>query len=141
MLIFSIQNCHNLYTNICYSISNNLVVNQLHIIHNFYILFYFLYSNNTNTNQTEQQCQEDNRIATRNALPLSYKKSLISERKSNLLFKNAINGYLKLKLRILVTHHIQHLNDANQILVLNNGQIESLGTFNDLSKSIFLWFN
>jgi len=62
--------------------------------------------------------------------------SAVDANVANLLFKNAINGYLKLKLRILVTHHIQHLNDASQILVLNNGQIESLGTFNDLSKSM-----
>lgn len=35
------------------------------------------------------------------------------------LFDHAINGYLRNKIRILVTHQLQYLQDADRILVLN----------------------
>lgn len=36
------------------------------------------------------------------------------------LFEECINGYLANKTRILVTHQVQHLKEANNILILNN---------------------
>lgn len=64
--------------------------------------------------------------------------SAVDANVANLLFKNCINGYLKSKIRVLVTHQVQHLKDANQIIVLNNGQIQSIGTHENLSKSMNL---
>ena len=64
--------------------------------------------------------------------------SAVDANVANLLFKNCINGYLKSKIRVLVTHQVQHLKDASRIIVLNNGQIQSVGTHDDLSKSFNL---
>ena len=36
------------------------------------------------------------------------------------LFKNAINGFLRNKIRILVTHQLQYLKDVDQVLVLKS---------------------
>ncbi|KAJ8918369.1 hypothetical protein NQ315_008063 [Exocentrus adspersus] len=51
------------------------------------------------------------------------------------LYDECINGYLANKTRILVTHQVHHLKDADHILILNNGQIENEGTFRELSES------
>ncbi|XP_015609831.1 multidrug resistance-associated protein 4 [Cephus cinctus] len=51
------------------------------------------------------------------------------------LFDQCINGYLRSKTRILVTHQVQYLKDADVIVILNNGQIENQGTFEELQKS------
>ena len=39
------------------------------------------------------------------------------------------------KLRVLVTHQVQYLENADNILVLDNGAIISEGTYSQLSKS------
>lgn len=39
------------------------------------------------------------------------------------LFDQCINGYLKNKTRILVTHQIQYLRDCDYIIILNNVSI------------------
>jgi ABC-type multidrug transport system ATPase subunit len=44
-------------------------------------------------------------------------------------------NHLKDKVRILVTHQIQFLRKATQILVLNEGKCMALGTFEELQKS------
>ncbi|XP_018575091.1 multidrug resistance-associated protein 4-like [Anoplophora glabripennis] len=51
------------------------------------------------------------------------------------LYDECINGYLVNKTRILVTHQVHHLKDADHILILNHGQIENEGTFRYLSES------
>ncbi|KAJ8938371.1 hypothetical protein NQ318_022869 [Aromia moschata] len=51
------------------------------------------------------------------------------------LFEECIKNYLKNKTRILVTHQLQFLKQADLIVVLNNGKIELKGTFSDLSES------
>lgn len=52
------------------------------------------------------------------------------------LFADCINGILKDKLRILVTHQLQFLREADRIIVLDsNGQIDSLGTYDELMQS------
>nr|CAD7403869.1 unnamed protein product [Timema cristinae] len=51
------------------------------------------------------------------------------------LFDECINSYLKHKTRILVTHQLQYLKDADTIIILNNGKIELEGTFEELMCS------
>ncbi|XP_018322257.1 multidrug resistance-associated protein 4-like [Agrilus planipennis] len=52
------------------------------------------------------------------------------------LFEKCILQFLKHKTRILVTHQLQYLKKADQIVVLDNsGRIEACGTFDELSKS------
>ncbi|XP_012261830.2 ATP-binding cassette sub-family C member 4-like [Athalia rosae] len=51
------------------------------------------------------------------------------------LFDNCINGYLKHKTRILVTHQLQYLKDADLIVVLRNGKVVNQGTFTELQKT------
>ncbi|XP_049951742.1 ATP-binding cassette sub-family C member 4-like [Schistocerca serialis cubense] len=55
------------------------------------------------------------------------------------LFQDCVNGYLATKTRILATHQLQYLKDAEQIVILRNGRIEDQGTFNELltNKSDF----
>ncbi|KMQ91166.1 putative multidrug resistance-associated, lethal 03659-like isoform x5 protein, partial [Lasius niger] len=60
--------------------------------------------------------------------PLSAVDSHVSRR----LVDNCICGYLKGKTRFLVTHQLQYLQLADQIIVMNNGSIEQKGTFNQL---------
>ncbi|XP_046412545.1 ATP-binding cassette sub-family C member 4 isoform X1 [Neodiprion fabricii] len=51
------------------------------------------------------------------------------------LFDECINGYLKQKTRILVTHQIQYLKNADMIIVLDNGKVASQGSFEELQKN------
>src|SRR5690606_9446811 len=48
------------------------------------------------------------------------------------LFEKCINGHLKSKTRILVTHQLQYLPYANQIIVLERGKIVECGTYKEL---------
>ncbi|XP_017883367.1 probable multidrug resistance-associated protein lethal(2)03659 [Ceratina calcarata] len=45
-----------------------------------------------------------------------------------------ILGFLKGKTRILVTHQIQYLKSADQIIVMNNGSIQAIGNFEELQS-------
>nr|WBG67118.1 ABCC3 protein [Mythimna separata] len=51
------------------------------------------------------------------------------------LFEGCINGYLRGSTRILVTHQIHFLKAADYIVVLNEGRIENMGTFDELVSS------
>ena len=51
------------------------------------------------------------------------------------LFDNCINGYLKNKIRILVTHQVQNVMKANQILILENGKVKAKGSYRELIES------
>ncbi|KAL3999292.1 ATP-dependent DNA helicase PIF1 [Sarotherodon galilaeus] len=51
------------------------------------------------------------------------------------LFEQCICGLLKNKCRILVTHQLQHLRTADQILVLKEGHIMVQGTYSELQTS------
>ncbi|KAG8004595.1 Multidrug resistance-associated protein 4 [Nibea albiflora] len=51
------------------------------------------------------------------------------------LFEQCICGLLKNKCRILVTHQLQHLWAADQILVLQKGRVSAQGTYNELQHS------
>ncbi|XP_067842586.1 multidrug resistance-associated protein 4 isoform X2 [Heptranchias perlo] len=51
------------------------------------------------------------------------------------LFEQCIAGILKNKPRILVTHQLQYLSAASQILILKEGQVVEKGKFKQLLKS------
>ncbi|XP_075905473.1 ATP-binding cassette sub-family C member 4-like [Nelusetta ayraudi] len=51
------------------------------------------------------------------------------------LFEQCVCGLLKNKCRILVTHQLQHLRTADQILVLREGHIMAQGTYGELRHS------
>ncbi|KAM3966701.1 LOW QUALITY PROTEIN: ATP-binding cassette subfamily C member 4-like [Aphomia sociella] len=51
------------------------------------------------------------------------------------LFDGCINGYLQGRTRILVTHQLHFLKAADYIVVLNEGQVENMGTFDELVAS------
>lgn len=51
------------------------------------------------------------------------------------IFEECIRKYLKDKTRILVTHQVQYLKYATQILVMDNGEIKEQGTFDELIKN------
>ncbi|XP_029521276.2 ATP-binding cassette sub-family C member 4-like isoform X1 [Oncorhynchus nerka] len=51
------------------------------------------------------------------------------------LFEQCICGILKNKARILVTHQLQYLQAANQILVLKEGHVVARGTYSELQHS------
>ncbi|XP_071820242.1 ATP-binding cassette sub-family C member 4-like [Apostichopus japonicus] len=50
------------------------------------------------------------------------------------IFDKCIMGYLADTPRILVTHQLQYLATADQIIVLKDGQIEGKGTLNELTE-------
>lgn len=51
------------------------------------------------------------------------------------LFEDCISSFLTNKTRILVTHQLQYLHDADHIVILNNGRIENQGTYKELTAS------
>ncbi|CAG9859549.1 unnamed protein product [Phyllotreta striolata] len=51
------------------------------------------------------------------------------------LYDKCINGYLANRTRILVTHQVHYLKNADHIIILNNGHIEDEGNFNTLANS------
>ncbi|KAF3857370.1 hypothetical protein F7725_009229 [Dissostichus mawsoni] len=51
------------------------------------------------------------------------------------LFEKCICGLLKNKLRILVTHQLQYLQAADQIIVLKEGHMVAKGTYAELQRS------
>ncbi|KAL7050851.1 hypothetical protein ACKWTF_004247 [Chironomus riparius] len=53
------------------------------------------------------------------------------------LFDNCIKNFLNDKIVILVTHQLQYLPTADQIVLLDNGQVQAVGTFESLRDSGF----
>ncbi|XP_060989039.1 ATP-binding cassette sub-family C member 4-like [Dama dama] len=51
------------------------------------------------------------------------------------LFEQCVRQALKEKITILVTHQLQYLKDASQILILKDGKIMQKGTFAEVPKS------
>ncbi|XP_054157544.1 ATP-binding cassette sub-family C member 4-like [Oppia nitens] len=63
--------------------------------------------------------------------PLSAVDSAVSKH----IFEKCICGYLKNKVVILATHQLQFLKHAHQILVLNDGHTEAVGSYQQLLNS------
>ncbi|XP_045469838.1 probable multidrug resistance-associated protein lethal(2)03659 isoform X2 [Harmonia axyridis] len=51
------------------------------------------------------------------------------------LFDKCINGYLKNKTVILITHQLQYLNDVDHIIYLDDGFMKAEGTFRELQNT------
>ncbi|XP_062612836.1 ATP-binding cassette sub-family C member 4-like isoform X2 [Saccostrea cucullata] len=63
--------------------------------------------------------------------PLSAVDAVVSRH----LFQKVIKGMLKYKPRILVTHQLHFLKEADEIIILKEGQCLGKGTFDDISTS------
>ncbi|XP_025017235.1 multidrug resistance-associated protein 4-like isoform X2 [Tetranychus urticae] len=50
------------------------------------------------------------------------------------LFDKCINGYLKGKTRVLITHQLQFIRRADKILIMNEGESVAFGTFEQLNN-------
>ncbi|CAH1098763.1 unnamed protein product [Psylliodes chrysocephalus] len=62
--------------------------------------------------------------------PLSAVDTKVAKR----LFDVCIKDYLSGKTRILVTHQLQFIKDADLIVIINNGKIAKVGNFNDMTE-------
>ncbi|KAJ8734792.1 hypothetical protein PYW08_014042 [Mythimna loreyi] len=51
------------------------------------------------------------------------------------LVSECVMGLLRHATRILVTHQLHHLKTADKVVILHNGEIETSGSFEDVSKS------
>ena len=62
---------------------------------------------------------------------------------ANHIFNNVLsnNGILKDKLRILVTHQLQYLHYADQIILMDNGRIKHIGKFDHINTEEFVGSN
>ncbi|XP_072179855.1 ATP-binding cassette sub-family C member 4-like [Diadema setosum] len=60
--------------------------------------------------------------------------SAVDSEVSRQIFENCIKEYLAKKVCILVTHQLQFLSGADQILVLKEGQMEAVGTLDELHE-------
>ncbi|CAF3694293.1 unnamed protein product [Adineta steineri] len=61
--------------------------------------------------------------------------SAVDVKVSKHLFEKSIKKYLRKKICILTTHQIQFLQDATMIIVLNNGEVVHMGTYEKLITS------
>lgn len=52
------------------------------------------------------------------------------------IFNECLCGFLQNKTRILITHHLQYLEDVDNIYLLNDGKITTKGTFKKLQSSL-----
>ncbi|XP_073971778.1 probable multidrug resistance-associated protein lethal(2)03659 [Rhodnius prolixus] len=51
------------------------------------------------------------------------------------LFEDCIQGYLRNKTVMLITHQLQYLENVDQIILLENGSLKAKGTYYELQKS------
>ncbi|KOB73389.1 ATP-binding cassette sub-family C member 4, partial [Operophtera brumata] len=47
------------------------------------------------------------------------------------LISECVNGFLRRSTRILVTHQLHHLKTADSVVILRNGEIETIGNFDE----------
>ncbi|RYE84209.1 MAG: hypothetical protein EOO65_02655, partial [Methanosarcinales archaeon] len=62
--------------------------------------------------------------------------SAVDARVSRLLFEKCICGFLSSKCRVLVTHQLQYLQSADNVLVLNAGRVLVQGSFAQLADAV-----
>ncbi|KAF9927726.1 hypothetical protein BGZ65_006637, partial [Modicella reniformis] len=60
--------------------------------------------------------------------------SAVDPRVGRALFDNCINGLLKGKARVLVTHQLQYIKDCHNVIVLERGQITHMGHVDEVMK-------
>ena len=48
---------------------------------------------------------------------------------------SCINKYMKNKIRVLVTHQIHYLTEANKIILLDDGKIKAQGSYDEIVNS------
>ncbi|XP_046622338.1 ATP-binding cassette sub-family C member 4-like [Neodiprion virginianus] len=60
--------------------------------------------------------------------------SAVDSHVGNHLFKECIQEFLKNKTRILVTHQLQYLRQADTVIVLNRGTVKCQGTYEELAQ-------
>ncbi|XP_046622405.1 ATP-binding cassette sub-family C member 4-like isoform X3 [Neodiprion virginianus] len=63
--------------------------------------------------------------------------SAVDSRVGRHLFEKCINGFLKSKTRIIVTHQLQYLEQVDTVIFVNRGTVECQGTFQELNASNF----
>ncbi|XP_046432670.1 ATP-binding cassette sub-family C member 4-like [Neodiprion fabricii] len=61
--------------------------------------------------------------------------SAVDSKVGNHLFKECIQGFLRDKTRILVTHQLQFLPEADSVIVINRGSVKYQGTYEELLHS------
>lgn len=66
---------------------------------------------------------------------LPYYCSLVDAEVAKHIFENCITGFLKEKVKILVTHQLQFLKPADEIILLNRGRIQARGNYKSLVKT------
>ncbi|KAL0850177.1 hypothetical protein ABMA28_012050 [Loxostege sticticalis] len=60
--------------------------------------------------------------------------SAVDANVGRMLFDNCIRGLLRERTVLLVTHQVHYLRDSEQIIVLNEGSVENVGTYDELAK-------
>lgn len=50
------------------------------------------------------------------------------------VFRNCINGYLKQKTRVVITHNIAYLKQFDKIIFMDKGEIVKFGTYNEIKE-------
>jgi ABC-type multidrug transport system ATPase subunit len=63
-----------------------------------------------------------------------YRLNFFSNLFLNFLLPRCLNGFLRKRIRILVTHQLGFISRANKILLLNNGELIAKGSFEDLLR-------
>ncbi|XP_046597553.1 ATP-binding cassette sub-family C member 4-like [Neodiprion lecontei] len=61
--------------------------------------------------------------------------SAVDSKVGNHLFKECIQGFLRDKTRILVTHQLQFLREADSVIVIHLGSVKYQGTYEELPHS------
>ncbi|KAG0233737.1 P-loop containing nucleoside triphosphate hydrolase protein [Mortierella sp. GBAus27b] len=61
--------------------------------------------------------------------------SAVDSKVGRALFDNCINGLLKGKARVLVTHQLQYIQDCDNVIVLEQGQITHQGPVDEVMKA------
>ncbi|KAF9106139.1 hypothetical protein BGX29_010389 [Mortierella sp. GBA35] len=60
--------------------------------------------------------------------------SAVDPKVGSALFRNCINGLLKGKCRVLVTHQLQYIKDCENVIVLERGQVTHMGHVDEVMK-------